>query len=128
MNPDKPFRIKGGKTSHVAIYNRILCLARVKHLSGVDLQHKSKWYRYSLDLEMYKRWYKNEPKDKVIDETFCQRMATVVKEMEKDAEVYDKATEVSGLLATAYKESKILPKEETKRELSWWDKLKGRKT
>ena len=114
MNADKPFVLRGGSTQHASIYNRIACLARVKHLSGVDLQRKSVWYRYALDLEMYTRWYKNEPKDKPIDEEFCQRMAEVIKEMEKDKQMYDKATELGGQVASAYKEYKHLPKEEIK--------------
>ena len=112
MNPDKPFVLRGGHTQQAAIFNRIACLARVQHLTGVDLQHKSVWYRYALDLEMYTRWYKAEAKDKPIDEEFCQRMASVVRDMEKDAEMYDKANELGSRVASAYKEYKRLPKEE----------------
>lgn len=106
---DKPFVLIGGHTQQVSVYNRIACLARVKHLTGVDLQRKSIWYRYALDLELYQRFYKDEPKDIVISEEFCQRMATVVKDMEKDADMYDKATELGGQVASAYKEYKALP-------------------
>lgn len=127
MNPDKEFQLRGGSSHQVAIYNRIACLARVEHLTGVDLKHKSIWYRYALDLEMYTRWYRAEPKNKPIDEQFCQRMATVIKAMEKDAGMYDKATELGGQVASAYQEYKHLPKEEPEKKLTWWDKLKGGK-
>lgn len=116
-SPDKEFKIRGGDSQHVAIYNRIACLARVKHLTGVDLQRKSIWYRYALDLEMYQRWYKAEPKNKPIDEEFCQRMATVVKDMEKDADVYDEAQELGGRVASAYKMYKKLPAQEKEEEV-----------
>ena len=113
-SPDKEFVLRGGNTEQVSIYNRIACLARVEHLTGVDLKHKTIWYRYALDLEMYTRWYKNEPKNKPIDEEFCQRMALVIKDMEKDKEMYDKASELGSRVASAYKEYKHLPREEVK--------------
>jgi hypothetical protein len=113
MNPDKPFVLRGGNTEQAAVYNRIAVLERVKYLTGVDLAERSVWYRYALDLEMYQRWYKNEPKDKQIDEEFCQRMAIVVRDMEKDADMYDKATELGGRVASAYRYYKIVPDSKT---------------
>lgn len=110
-SPDKPFRVIGGKSSHVAIYNRIACLARVKYLTGVELQRKPKAYLYALDLEMAKKWYGKGPKNKVIDEEFCQRMATIVKEMEKDAKIYENTIGLGHMVASAYKEHKILPED-----------------
>lgn len=122
MNADKPFVLRGGNTEQVSLFNRIACLARVEHLTGINLQRKSIWYRYALDLEMYQRWYKDEPKNKPIDEEFCQRMAIVVKDMEKDASMYDNATEMGGRVASAYRDYKLTPKEEpkkTKTKTTW---------
>ena len=82
---DKPFILHGGETEQAALHNRIAAIERIKFLSGVDLREKSTDYLKALDLEMWMRWYKNEPKNKKIDEDFCQRAATVVKAMEGDA-------------------------------------------
>ena len=39
-----------------------------------------------LDLELWKKYYQKEPKDKKIDEEFCQRVAEVCIDMEKAVE------------------------------------------
>lgn len=79
---DKPFVLRGGDDEQTAMYNRIAAIDRIKFLSGVDLREKSAFYLRALDLELYKRWYKDEPPDRKIDETFCQRAAEVVAAME----------------------------------------------
>lgn len=81
-SPDQPFQPRGGDTYSAAIHNRIAIIERIKHLSGVDLRQKSSIYLRALDLEMYKRWYKDEDPKKRADETFCQRAAEVVLAME----------------------------------------------
>lgn len=79
---DKPFVLRGGDDEQTAMYNRIAAIDRIEFLSGVDLREKSAFYLRALDLELYKRWYKDEPPDRKIDETFCQRAAEVVAAME----------------------------------------------
>lgn len=95
-SPDQPFELHGGNNEQTSIYNRISAIDRINFLSGIDLRDKSAAYLQALDLEMWTRWYKNEPPNKKIDETFCQRAAEVIKAMEgKDVavnkEAYDAA-------------------------------------
>lgn len=106
---DTPFILHGGGTEQAAIINRINAISRIQNLSGVDLRTKSKYFLFALDMEMYQRWYKDYPKDHVIDEGWCQRAAEVVKTMDKDTSNYDKATELAGVVRQAYTESQILP-------------------
>ena len=84
MNSDKPFELRGGDSKQTAIYNRIACLERIKFLTKVDLAKKPAGYLRALEMEMWKRWLKDEPQDKRIDEEFCQRTAVVVATMEED--------------------------------------------
>lgn len=79
---DKPFVLRGGDDEQTAIHNRIAAIERIKYLTGVDLRHRTAIYLQAFDLEMWKRWYKDEPVDKKIDEEWCQRAAEVVKGME----------------------------------------------
>ena len=109
---DTPFILHGGGTEQAAIINRINAISRIQHLSGVDLRTKSKYFLFALDLEMYQRWYKDYPKDHVVDEVWCQRAAEVVKSMDKDTVNYDKATELAGVVRQAYTEHKALPLKE----------------
>lgn len=82
MNHDKPFVLRGGDDEQTAIHNRIAAIERIKFLTGIDLREKSIYYLAAFDLEMWTRWYKDEPADKRIDEQWCQRAADVVKGME----------------------------------------------
>lgn len=84
MNPDTPFTLRGGENESSALRNRAEAIARIKFLSGVDLTKKDIGYLKALDVEMWTRWYINEPKDKPIDEEFCQRAAEVTKSMESN--------------------------------------------
>ena len=86
-SPDQPFRLIGGQTEAVALRNRINAIDRINYLVGnnFDLRSKTSEYRFLLDMEMYQRWYKNEPKDKIIDEEYCQRAAQVIRDLEQDA-------------------------------------------
>jgi len=94
---DLPFELLGGADENTAIHNRINAIARIKYLSGgIDLSQKNVDFIKALDLEMYKRWYSEGPKDKKIDEEFCLRAAEVVMAMEGnpkplDVEEYSKA-------------------------------------
>lgn len=127
VNPDKEFRLHGGTTEQSAIYNRIQAIQRIRHLCGVDLTQKSKYYLFALDMEMYQRWYKGLPKDHKIDEEWCKRAAEVVKSMEKDKEMYNKASDLAGRVGRAFKDYEALPlkiKEPTiEKEKSWWQKM-----
>src|SRR3990167_4815583 len=104
MDSSKPFVLRGGETEQASIHNRIAAIRRIQYLCGVDLTRKSKDYAFALDMEMYQRWYKHEPKDKKVDEEWCQRAAEVIKEMEKDPTSTDKATKLAeGAVSEAYK-------------------------
>ncbi|MCR4337981.1 MAG: hypothetical protein NUV91_09285 [Candidatus Omnitrophica bacterium] len=83
-SPDLPFTPVGGSDKQAAIHNRISVIKRIEFLSGVNLQSKSKEYLKALDLELYKRWYHNEPRTKRADEEFCQRSAEVIQDIEKN--------------------------------------------
>ena len=81
-NPDKEFVLRGGESQQTAIHNRIAAIERIKFLSGVDLRDKSANFLKVLDVYLWKTWLKSEPKDKKIDEEFCQRSAEFCKKME----------------------------------------------
>lgn len=139
---DTPFVLHGGGTEQAAILNRINAISRIQHLSGVDLRTKSKYFLFALDMEMYQRWYKDYPKNHVIDEEWIQRAAEVVKSMDKDTVNYDKATELAGVVRQAYTEHEALSLNEaidnivrsnnpiyihqTKKPKSFWQKIKER--
>jgi len=112
VTQDKPFNLRGGDSTQVAIFNRIQAIERIKFICGVDLRKKSKYYLYALDLEMYTKWYKNYPKDHKIDENWCKRAAEIVKDMEQDSQQYDKATELAGRVSQAYQQHESLPLKE----------------
>jgi hypothetical protein len=87
-SPDKPFVLRGGSDEQSALHNRITAIDRIIFLSGIDLRKKSATYLKALDMELWTRWYKNEPASTKVDETFCQRAAEVVCAMEgKDFEL-----------------------------------------
>ena len=139
---DTPFVLHGGGTEQAAIMNRINAISRIQHLSGVDLRTKSKYFLFALDLEMYQRWYKDYPKNHVVDEEWIQRAVEVVKSMDKDTANYDKATELAGVVRQAYTEHEALPlklanqmlsehstiynPKETIVKKSFWQKIKER--
>jgi len=85
---DLPFTLRGGESQEIALYNRIAAINRIEYLvrkevPEFNLRDKSKDFIRCLDLEMYIRFYNKEPKNKVIDEEFCQRSAEICLEMEK---------------------------------------------
>jgi len=83
MSADLPFKLRGGNDKSTALHNRIAVIERIKFLTdGIDLRKKSTEYMRALDLEMWTRWYRHEPPNKLVDEEFCQRAAEVVKAME----------------------------------------------
>ncbi|MFA6100378.1 MAG: hypothetical protein WC750_05955 [Patescibacteria group bacterium] len=85
MSADLPFVLKGGNDEQTALHNRIAAIERINFLSGIDMRKKSAAYLKAFDLEMWVRWYKNEPADKKIDEEWCQRAAEVIKAMEESS-------------------------------------------
>ena len=95
--------LRGGQTEQIAIFNRISAIERIKYLSGVDLRKRNKTYLMLFDLEMYQRWYKDYPKTHKIDEEWCQRAATVIKDLEKDREEIEKNKEIPGRVASAFR-------------------------
>lgn len=84
---DLPFQLRGGEDEQTAIYNRIAIINRVNYLVSkkilqFNLREKSPTYLKCVDLEMWKKFYHQEPKDKKADEEFCQRMAEICLGME----------------------------------------------
>ena len=94
-NPKEPFKLIEGDDMQTALHNRVLAIDRIHHLSGVDLRKKSVYYRHALDLEMYERWYKKQPKDHKIDEEWIQRAVEVIKGMEEDEIKHKKSSEMA---------------------------------
>ena len=88
---DIPFNLKGGEDPHTAAVNRTTAINRINYiirqkLPDFDIRTKSDVYMKCLDLELWKKYYQEEPKDKRIDEEFCQRVAEVCIDMEKAVE------------------------------------------
>jgi hypothetical protein len=86
---DIPLVLRGGDSREVAMFNRIAAINRVNYLVRLklpefDIRLKSDVYRKCLDLEMYKRYYSDKPKDTKIDEEFCQNMAKTCIEMDEE--------------------------------------------
>ena len=84
---DIPFVLRGGDTKEIAMFNRIAAINRInflirKELPEFDLRDKSNEFRRCLDMELFHKYYIDGPKDKKIDEEFCQRTAQVCIEME----------------------------------------------
>jgi len=82
---DQPFKLES--EGQAADDNRINAIARIAHLSGIDLHSKDEEFRNKLDLEMWERWYKDYPKDYEIDEEWCQRagkVSMILEETEKE--------------------------------------------
>lgn len=111
MSPDLPFERRGGDTQVDAMHNRIAALERIKCLTGVDLANKSTQYKQLIDIELYSRWYKNYPPDHKIDEQWCQRVAEIVRELDKkdkeDLEVIEQGA--GERVKELYQESLIKP-------------------
>jgi hypothetical protein len=121
VSPDKPFKLRGGKTQQSAIYNRIQAIDRINHLSGIDLRKKTKYYLYALDLEMYQRWYKDLPKNTRIDEEWIQRAVEVVKAMEKDDINHEQAVGLASQVESSFKSHQALPLAEPKKpDVPWY--------
>ena len=83
---DLPFVIHGGDSKEVAMYNRVAAINRMNYLiqrvfPDFDIRLKSETWRRCWELEMFKRFYTEDPKHK-IDEEFCQNGAKVAIEME----------------------------------------------
>lgn len=135
MSPDLPYVPKVGTDELSSLYNRILAIERIKHLSGVDLRDKSSEYKSLLDCELYIKFYKDFPA-KTVDEEYCQRAAEIVKQFEKEKEEdLEKATEgATERVKQLYRESRNTaiplepsdtpPKFDTKQE-TWFDKIRN---
>ena len=94
-SPDVPFVMRGGSDKETALYNRVAVLNRLnwlvqKTIPDFDIRLKTEVWQRCWELEMYKRFYTNDPKHP-IDEEFCQNGAKVAVEMEsKPVEPVDK--------------------------------------
>lgn len=82
-SPDLPFVRKGGDDQISALHNRVSALERIKFLTGVDLRDRSTEYKQLIDCELYVKYFKNEPLDQPISEEWCQRVAEIVRILEK---------------------------------------------
>lgn len=114
-SPELPFKLQGGETEQAAMHNRIAAIDRINYLVGnsFDLRKKSKEYLYLLDMEMYQRWYKNEPKDKRINEDYCQRACEVIKAMEADViNTKEALVDVKERVKQSYRQHESLPLKE----------------
>lgn len=83
---DIPFSLRGGDDPKTHTFNRAAALNRInnlirKQLPDFDIRTKSADFLLCLDLEMYKKYYAGESKDKKIDEEFCQLAAKTCLEM-----------------------------------------------
>ncbi len=108
MSADLPFVPHKGNDQIIAMRNRIAAIERIKFLTNVDLRDKSDEYKQLIDIELYVKFYKDEPSGTLIDETFCQRVADVVRELEKtNKEVLDNTLEaVPERVEQLYREDK----------------------
>ena len=114
-SPKEVFKLIEGHTEQISMHNRINAINRINFLVGenFDLRKKDKLYRYLLDMEMYQRWYKNEPKDKVIDEEYCQRAAEVLRAMENDSiDIKESLEGITERVGEAFKQHENLPLKE----------------
>jgi len=87
---DKEFILRGGDDKNTALYNRIAAINRINYLirqtlPEYDIREKSATFLKALDIEIYKKYYQDKPKEKISEE-FCQRMAEVCIEIEKNAD------------------------------------------
>jgi len=127
---DLPFQLRGGEDVPTALYNRVASINRINFLvshhtnTPFDIREKPAEYLLKLDEEMYKRFYVNEPKDKKIDEEFCQRASQICVELEntdqdKHVEAHVEATkEFSGYLTETPKLTWV------QRLVNWLNKFK----
>jgi len=108
---DVEFVLRGGNDQQTALYNRIAAINRInylvrKEIPEFDIRVKSEVFMQCLDLELWVRFYKDEPGDKKIDETFCKRAAEVCIEMEKEQPEFKKDE-----FDKAVDSAKVAPKE-----------------
>ena len=91
--PELPFSLKPGESREIALLNRMNAINRINWLVqrqylDFNIRNKSDIWRQCWELEMYKRFYKDDPKH-IIDEEFCQNGATVAGEMETKLTIMD---------------------------------------
>jgi len=108
-SPDQEFKLIGGKTKEVAETNRECFIDRVIYLAGIDIRNKHYRFLEKVDMEMLGRWYKTGTRNPPIDEQQAQRMAEVVKDLEKENKDYSKDTKLGGQIASAYEKYKHMP-------------------
>lgn len=110
-SPDLPFTFRQGSDEVTTLHNRIGVIERIKFLTGVDLRERSTEYKQLIDCELYVKYYRENPSE-TISEEFCQRVAEVVRILEKEKqEDLNKTLEaVPDRVKQLYKEShKAIP-------------------
>ena len=85
---DIPFKLIGGLSKEIKEQNMVNAINRLnylirKQLPEFDIRTKSQTFKNMLDLELFKKYYEESPEEPV-NEEFCQRVAKVCIEMEKD--------------------------------------------
>lgn len=112
-SPELPFNLRGGELKETALYNRVAAINRMnyliqKTLPSFDIRIQSEAWRRCWELEMYKRFYTNDPKH-VIDEQFCQNGAKVAIDMESKPVVSVDKKEYIQAFVTAVKLTENTP-------------------
>lgn len=120
-HPEKPYELRQGESVEVARFNRISAINRINFLvrqkvPSFDIHAKTSTYTQALDLEMWKRFYKDKPAEKISEE-FCQKMAQVCIEMEGIEPILE-----ADEFETALKAS-VSPTPPVKVRLPWWTTL-----
>lgn len=107
-SPDLPFVFRQGSDNLSAMHNRIGVIERIKFLTGVDLRERSTEYKQLIDCELYVKYYRDNPSE-TISEEFCQRVAEVVRvlEKEKQEDLNKTLEEVPARVKQLYSESNI---------------------
>lgn len=91
-DPSQSFERRGGLDQQTALFNRVAAIKRIEFLCGTNLASESSDFKKLVDAEMYAGFYKDYPTDHLIDEEFCQRCATIVRNLK------DKKTEELALM------------------------------
>ena len=86
-NAEQPFIFKEGTDEPTILLNRVAALDRINFLvrqafPDFDIRLKADDFLKCMALELWKRFYQEAPRDKKIDEEFCQHVAQVCCDME----------------------------------------------
>ncbi len=133
MSKDLPFRLRGGESYQCNITNRISAIDRMefllkkKYSKEFSFRHAGETWLHLWDLEMYQKWYKDEPKDHRIDEQFCQRGAEVARDMiASDLKIEETGADITAQVKETFKQHIAVPNEVEPKK-PWWHSITRRK-